>query len=248
MMSLKNKFAIVTGSSSGIGRAIAIRLAKEGCKVVVNCKDSIDKAEKVVEEIKGNDSESTFIRADVSKQEDVKQLFKEALDAFGSVDILINNASKQGSSEFWDDKDDEWEQHFRNDFMSAVMCSREFLKINKGKKVKKIVNISSIFGCGDHSNASFMPYSAAKAALNNFTKNLAREVAPNTLVNTIAPGYVRTPMWDNVDEKSIKACENETLIKRMILPEEIADAVRFLLSNDAMTGQVILVDGGLSLK
>jgi len=92
-----------------------------------------------------------------------------------------------------------------------------------------------------------MPYSAAKAALNNFTKNLAREVAPGTLVNAIAPGYVRTPMWDDADEKSIKACESETLIKRMILPEEIADAVLFLLKNDAMTGQVILVDGGLSL-
>jgi NAD(P)-dependent dehydrogenase (short-subunit alcohol dehydrogenase family) len=246
-MELKNKVAIVTGSSSGIGKAIALELAKCGCKVVVNCRKSEKKAAEIVTEIVNNGGEAIFIKADVSKKEEVEKLFSKTIEKFGEVDILINNASKQGGSEFLPTDNNEWLEHFNNDFLSAVMCSQEFMKL-KTKNIRKIVNISSLYGFGEFSCSSFMPYSAAKAALNNFTQNLAKLVAPEILVNTVAPGYVLTPHWNKVSEESIKSCENSTLIKRMIKPEEIADTTKFLIENDAITGQIIVVDGGLSLQ
>jgi NAD(P)-dependent dehydrogenase (short-subunit alcohol dehydrogenase family) len=246
-MELKNKVAIVTGSSSGIGEAIALELAQIGCKVVVNCRNSEKEAERIVTEIRDNGGEAIFIKADVSKKEEVEKLFSKTIEKFGAVDILINNASKQGGSDFLTTDNNEWLEHFNNDFLSAVMCSQEFVKL-KTKTLRKIVNISSLYGFGEFSCSSFMPYSAAKAALNNFTQNLAKLVAPDVLVNTVAPGYTLTPHWNSLSEDVIKSCVKSTLIKRMIKPEEIADAVKFLIENDAITGQTVMIDGGLSLQ
>lgn len=247
-MEIKNKTVLITGSSSGIGRACALEFAKQGANVIINCSKSIRKAKQTLEEIEKLSANCLFVQADVSVQKQVDQLFKKAIQRFGTINILVNNVSKQGPSDFFKAKNEIWKQFFQESLMSAVMCSKKFVSLNKEKKNKKIINVSSIFGLFDYGSKNFIPYSCAKAALNSLTKNLAKLVAPNILVNAVAPGYTRTPYWDNVSQKVIRACANEKLIKRLIKPEEIADAVVFLSKNDAITGQILLVDGGLSLS
>lgn len=247
-MEIKDEVVLITGSSQGIGKACALQFAKEGAKVIINCKKSIKNAEKTLKEIENLGVACSFIQADVSVQKDVNKLFKKAIQKFGKIDILVNNVSRQGASDFTKVSNKIWEEFYRETLLSAVMCCKKFISLNKNKKNKKIVNVSSIYGFFDFGSKNFMPYSAAKAAINSFTKNLAKLVAPNILVNAVAPGYTRTPYWDDVSQKDIKACASEKLIKRLIKPEEIADAVVFLAKSDAITGQIILVDGGLSLN
>jgi 3-oxoacyl-[acyl-carrier protein] reductase len=245
-MEIKDKIAVVTGSSRGIGKAILLSLAKKGAKVVINYRENELEALKVVKEIEDLGVEYKLIKADVGTQEGVDQLFDEAFKAFGHVDILINNASSQGGNDFKDESNDIWEKHFKNDFLSALMCSRKFVK--NSKQQGKIINISSVYGIGEKSSMSFMAYSAAKAAINNFTVNLAKKASPTIQVNAIAPGYTITDIWNGTSDEDFEACAKETLIKRMIKPDEIAHTAIFLCENDAITGQILVVDGGLGIK
>jgi 3-oxoacyl-[acyl-carrier protein] reductase len=246
-MMLKDKVAIVTGSTHGIGKATALLFAREKIKVVINCRKSKTEAGAIVEEIKKSGGQAIASVADVSTPEGVKELFSNTVKTYKRVDILVNNASKQGLTDFMDEKSTDWEEHYRNDFLSAVMCSREFLKKTKDKNPRRIVNVSSIFGLGDKSNYKFMAYSAAKAALNNFTMNLAKLAAPDTLVNAVLPGFTMTRAWDGTSELDLKSSSDETLIKRFIKPEEIAETILFLCRSDSVTGQLITVDGGLGI-
>ncbi len=246
-MNLKNKVVLVTGGAIGIGEAVSRMAAEKGAKVIVNYNRSKEEGEKLVKEIIENGGEAIAVKADVSKEDEVKNLFKSAVEEFGTVDVLVNNASYSVGEDFLKSTKKFWMGQMENNFSSAVMCSQEFVRLNQGKNEKKIINISSLYGQGGEAGSDFMAYAATKGALNNFTQNLAKASAP-ILVNAIAPGYVYTPQWFKNSEEAKKSFEEQTLIGRFIKPEEIADAVIFMAQNDALTGSILTIDGGLSLK
>lgn len=242
-MKLNNKIALITGASKGIGRAAAIAFAKEGCSVVVNFKSDAKAAQEVLEECNRYSKGNLLVRADVSKEKEVSEMCEKIKRQFSHLDILVNNAG------IFDDNDsatnaEAFENIFRNNFLSAVMVTKHILPL---MQEGKIVNISSIHGRLGHGRPTAAAYSAFKAALENWTKNLAKDLAPKILVNAVAPGRVATPMWGNPDAKEQEELGQVHLIKRMIQPEEIADAIVFLAKNDAVCGEVLTIDGGMGL-
>jgi 3-oxoacyl-[acyl-carrier protein] reductase len=247
-MTIKGKTVLITGGAIGIGEAISREFAKQGANVIINYNRSEKEAVSLVKELTKNyEIKAISIKADLSDSKEVENLFKLAAKQFSSIDILINNAGYSLGHDFLTSERGLWLKQYENNFLSSVECSQHFLSLeNKG--LRKIINISSIFGFDDKSDPEFMQYSASKAALNSFTKNLAKKFAPNVLVNAIAPGYVLTPQWETKSEQIKKDCMNETLIKRFIKPGEVSDAALFLAKNDAMTGTILLIDGGLALK
>jgi len=247
-MNVKNKTVLITGSSSGIGAATAKLFAKEGAKVVVNCKSNIKGAEAVVKQIKKAKGKAIAVQADISKQDDVDRLFSETKKAFGEVDILINNAGTARGKAFLDTTYEDWVNEFDDNLFGTVLCSQKAAKSMLKKKSGKILNTSSIRGLSSTGREGIMPYSASKAAVVNFTKTLAKELGPNIQVNAIAPGFVYTPNYDKAPDKVKKGFIDGTIIKRWIDVEEIAEAFLFLAKADAVTGQVIVVDGGFTLK
>jgi NAD(P)-dependent dehydrogenase (short-subunit alcohol dehydrogenase family) len=245
-MKLKNKVVIITGSSRGIGKAIAMLFAKEGAKVVINCKDHIDEAKKVVETIGENNA--FFVQADVSKEEDVKRLILETIKKFGRVDILVNNAGIIFREGDWKSGENIWHATMDINLTSAWLMIREVAPIMLKQKSGSIVNISSIYGF--LGAASVLAYSAAKGGVITMTKAMAKDLAPNIRVNAVAPGNVMTDMTKEAGEDVIKFFNEQTPLKRSAEPEEIARAVLFLASEDAsfITGELIVVDGGYSLR
>lgn len=161
------------------------------------------------------------------------------------LDALVNNAGEYADGKF--DNLDVWEGQIKNIFMSQVYMSNAFVKKGRSKNIRKIINISSVYGIPEMGNPDAPHYSAAKAAVVSLTMNLAKKYGPGILVNAIAPGYVWTPPWKNTSKEELKACEDLVKIGRFIKPEEIATMVVELLNNDAITGEVIRIDGGLHL-
>lgn len=245
-MKLKNKVAIVTGSSRGIGKATAILFAKEGAKVVINCKDQIEDAKKVVSAI-GN-TKAIFIQADVSKEEDVKRLVSETIKKFGKIDILVNNAGVIFREGDWKSNIDIWHATMDINLTSAWLMIREVVPIMIKNGSGSIVNISSIYGF--LGAASVLAYSSAKGGLITLTKSFAKELAPNIRVNAVAPGNVMTDMTKEAGKKLIEFFEKQTPLRRSAEPDEIAMAILFLVSNDAsfITGELLTVDGGYSIR
>ncbi len=240
-MNLGGKVAIVTGGSSGIGRAICLALAKEGCGVIFTFNTNEKGASETLERI----GEGNFkYQVDVRKETDINKFFNFVKKKFGKLDILVNNAGKTLRGDNLDVK--LWREVFDITLFPAVKFTAEGLKLmsNDGR----ILNISSIYGDGHTNNKKFVPFGAAKAALNNFTSTMAKNLAPGILVNGIAPGYVLTPLWGKLTDDQVKSNSSDQLINRFIKPEEIADVAIAVIKNDAMTGEVVVVDGGLSLK
>lgn len=245
-MKLKNKVAIITGSSRGIGKATAILFAKEGAEVVINCKDQTEEAKKVVNYIGKN--KAIFIQADVSKEEDVKRLVSETIKKFGKIDILVNNAGVIFREGDWKSNEDIWHTTIDINLTSAWLMIREVAPIMKKNGSGSIVNISSIYGF--LGVASMLAYSSAKGGIITLTKAFAKELAPNIRINAVAPGNVMTDMTKEAGDKVIKFFEQQTPLRRSAKPDEIAKAVLFLASNDAsfITGELLIVDGGYSLR
>ena len=242
-MNLKNKTVLVTGASKGIGRATAIAFAKEGCSVIINFKSDLTSAREVLTECNKYSKDNFIIKTDVTNESGVKEMFKQVKDRYGKLDVLINNSG------IFDSGDDPknvfaFKNIYENNFLSCVLVTKYALDI---MEEGKIVNISSVHGRLGHGSPEAIAYSAFKAALDSYTKNLAKDLAPKILVNAIAPGRVATPMWDNPDEKRQKELGKVHLIKRMIRPEEIAESIIFIAKNDAVCGEVLTVDGGMSL-
>jgi len=240
---MKDKVVLVTGSSSGIGQAIAIECANLGAQVLVHYRNNEKGAQETLKEVEKYTSGKVF-SADLTNLQEVKNLFENINKEFSQLDMLVNNAGEATPGEF--DDYDVWEKVMQNIFMSQVYCSNEFLKQER-KNLRKIVNISSVYGIADMGNPEFPHYSAAKAAINSFTCNLAKKYAPNVLVNAVAPGYTITPAWEGVSKEELKACEDLNKIKRFVNAEEVAQMVVAVLQNDAVTGEIIRVDGGLHL-
>lgn len=245
-MRLENKVAIITGSSRGIGRATALLFAKEGCKVVVNYKSRKEDAENVSKQI-GKDN-CIMVRADVSREEDVKKLVKETIDKFGKIDILVNNAGEIIRPSDWKSDMDTWKKTIDVNLTSAWLMTREVASIMKKQGKGSIINIVSVYGF--LGAAPVLAYTSAKGGLMTMTKSFAKELSPEIRVNAVAPSNVNTDMTKGAGEELIGYFRQQTPLKRIAEPEEIAAAILFLASDESsyITGEVLVVDGGYSLK
>jgi len=240
---LKNKVAIVTGGSRGIGRAIAYALAKNGTNVVINYIKNRDKAKEVAKEIKDLGQDAIIVQADISKWIDCKHLVNEAISAFDRIDILINNAGITTMKSIVNMTIEEWNRIIAVNLSGAFYCARAVAKYMVEKKWGRIINITSIGGIFGFPEES--AYSASKAGLIGLTKSLAKELTPyGILVNAIAPSCVETDMVSSLPD-DLKARMIIPPIGRFSRAEEIADVVVFLCRQTYISGETIMVAGAL---
>ena len=246
MTQLNDRVAVVTGGSRGIGRAIALELAKRGASVVVNYNASADAANAVVADIVSAGGKALAIQADVSLLADAERLIKTAVDQFGKLDILVNNAGTTRDNLIALMKEEDWDTVISTNLKSAWNCCKVGSRAMMRKRYGRIVNITSVSGIAG--NAGQSNYSASKAGLIGLTKSLARELAGRQItVNAVAPGFVKTDMTANLSDTIMDQVNKSIPLERLGTPEDIAYAVAFLVSNEAsyITGQVLSVDGGL---
>lgn len=236
-MELRGKVALVTGASRGIGRAIAVALAKKGCNVIINYARGEENAKKTEEMCKTYGVETLIAKADVSNREEVREMVEKAIQKFGRIDILVNNAGILGKTvRPMEITDEEWDRVLEVNLKGAFIVTQEVLKyMKKGK----IVNIASI--AGKDGGTVGAHYAASKGGLIALTFNLARHLAPDILVNAVAPGPVATDM---INEEMRERLRKLSLTGEIAKPEDIAHAVIFLLENDHITGEVVDVNGG----
>jgi 3-oxoacyl-[acyl-carrier protein] reductase len=247
-LSLENRVAVVTGGSRGIGRAVAMELAKRGAAVVVNYNKSPESAEQVVALIQTLGGRAAAFQADVSLFDQAAGLIKFAVDTFGDLQILINNAGITRDTLVMMMSEDDWDAVVDNNLKSTFNCSKAAVKHMMRRRYGRIINMASI--AGQMGNAGQTNYSASKAGQIGFTKALAREVASrNITVNAVAPGFVDTEILNSIPAEMMEAAMKLIPLGRKGQPEEIAYAVAFLASDQAayITGQVLGVDGGMAM-
>jgi len=247
-MFLKNRIAIVTGSSRGIGRAIALAFAKEGAHLVLNGRmTSLERLKELAREISTYGRDALMVRGNVGQARTARRLAEKTLKRFGRIDILVNNAgiSPMGSVEQIEEKD--WDDVLRVNLKSAFLCSKAVLPYMKKQKSGVILNISSGSGKSGGVGAH---YAASKGGLNTLTKSLAFEGGPHGIrANAISPGPIETEMADDLFTPERKSfLESVIPLGRLGKPEEIADAAVFLCSDEAgfITGEILELDGGLN--
>lgn len=245
-MSLEGKVALVTGASRGIGRAIALELAKKGADVGVNYAGNEEAAAQVVREIEGLGRKAIAIRADVSQGNQVEEMIKKMLDQFGHLHILVNNAGITRDNLLMRMKEEEWDQVLNINLKGAYHCTKAVLRPMMKQRWGRIINIASVSGSfGTQGQAN---YAASKAGLVALTKTTAREVATRGItVNAVSPGFIQTEMTDVLSEDYQKQLLSQIPMGRYGLPEEVAKLVAFLVSDDAsyITGQTIHINGGM---
>ena len=243
MESSQNKTIVVTGGSKGIGAEIVKTLAMENYNVILNYNKSKEQAELIKKKLKTNEKKVEIFKADVSKREEAKELIKFALKKFGTIDVLINNAGISQTKMFLDITDEDWNLMLQNNLTSAFYCIQEALPTMIQRKNGLIVNISSIWGITGGSCE--VHYSAAKAGLDGMTKALAKELGPSNIrVNSIAPGMIDTDMNKEYSENEINEIKEETPLKKIGKPAEIAKCVKWLIEDNFTTGQIISPNGG----
>lgn len=242
---LDNKVALVTGGAKGIGRAVALELARNGAKVAINYNTSEKEAKEVSKEIEKLGGKYFLIKADVSKLQEVKKMVEKVAEKFGKIDILVNNSGVIEQVKFEDMSEEIMNKMIDTNLKGTAYCIKAVLPYMKKQGNGKIVNISSIAGiAGSMVNAM---YGAAKAGVINMTKTLSRELAEYKInVNSVAPGVTKTDMISEIDEEIIDKYSKETPMKRIAEPEDVAKAVLFFASSqsDFITGQNLIVDGG----
>lgn len=245
MAELKNKVAIVTGGSRGIGAAISEELAKNGVNLVINYNSNSEAADKKVAELKELGVDALAVQADVSKSEDAKKLVEAAVEKFGQVDILVNNAGITRDSTFKKLSEEDWRQVIDVNLNSVYNTTSVALPHLTEAEAGRIINISSIIG--QFGGFGQTNYAAAKAGLIGFTKSLALETAKTNLtVNAICPGYIGTEMVAAIPEKVLDGLKAKIPQKRLGKPEEIAKGVVFLCKDgDYITGQQLNINGGI---
>lgn len=246
MQRLKDKAALVTGASRGIGRAIALRLAQEGARVCVNFRTQQAAAEEVVAAIHAGGGEAVAMGADVGAAEPARQLVENAQKHFGRLDILVNNAGVVRDNLLLTMDDEEWRTVEATNLDSCFYCCRAAARFMLRQRAGRIINISS--AAGEKPNRGQVNYAASKGGINALTRALAAELAPkNITVNAVAPGMIETEMSREVRELAGDKILPYIMLNRYGRPEDIAAAVAFLASPDAdyITGEVLRVDGGL---
>ena len=247
-MDFSGKVAVVTGGSRGIGRAIALELGQSGASVLINYHQSADAAEAVKSEIEAAGGQAAIFQADISDFSQAEALIKQAIELFGDLHILVNNAGITRDGLIMTMKEADWDTVIETNLKSTFNCSKPAVRHMLRKRYGRIINISSI--SGDMGNAGQTNYSASKAGQIGFTKALAREVAArNVTVNAVAPGFIETEIWDSVPEDIQKNLMDVIPLGRVGQTHEIAKAVAFLASDDAtyITGHVLVVDGGMAM-
>lgn len=245
-MRLSGKTALVTGSTRGIGRAVAERLAAEGAFVTVSGR-SQEQAEQVAAEIVAAGGKAIGIAADVAVPESAEELVRKAIEAMGRLDILVNNAGITRDNLFVRMKRDEWDTVLDVNLHGVYNCTRAAARPMMRQRYGRIINISSIVGLTG--NVGQTNYAASKAAVIGFSKSLARELASrNITVNVVAPGYIKSDMTDELSDDIRETMMAQIPMGRVGEPAEVAHAVLFLASDESsyMTGQTLVVDGGMS--
>jgi NAD(P)-dependent dehydrogenase (short-subunit alcohol dehydrogenase family) len=252
VLDFKNKVAVVTGSSRGIGRAVALALARGGCAVTINYHKNRDKANEVVNSIRQMGGKAIAVKCDVSKREEVENLFAATIDAFNKVDILVNNAGVGFVASFLETTDEIWDKNMEINLRGVFLCTQIAARYMIDRNYGKIVNISSNSGFG-----IAMPgdtsYAVSKAGVIQLTKSAAFELGKhNIYANCIAPGAVETDMLreearsDEEYEKLLEGRRNASSLGITGTPEDIANAVLFFASDKSryISGKILLVDGG----
>lgn len=241
-----NKVALITGASRGIGKQIAITLAKEGYEISLNCRKQNEEVLKIKEEIENNNVKCLIVEGDVSKFEEAEKITKQTIEEFGQIDVLVNNAGITKDMLLLRMKEEEFKSviniNLGGTFNVTKNVSAYMMKARKGR----IINLASVVGISG--NAGQSNYAASKAGIIGFTKSLAKELASrNILVNAIAPGFIKTDMTDVLKSDVKDKILEEIPLKREGTAEDVANVVKFLASNDSsyITGQVIVVDGGM---
>ena len=234
-----NKVVVVTGSSRGIGANIVKTLAKKGYRVILNYNKSENYAQNVQKELINVD----IFKADVSKKAEAVSLINFAIEKYGKIDVLINNAGISQSKLFTDLTDEDWNNIINSNLNSAFFCSREAAKNMIHNKSGLIINISSIWGITGASCE--VAYSTSKAALNGFTKALAKELGPSNIrVNAIAPGIINTDMNNYLSNEELESIKEEIPLERIGETIDISKCVEWLIEDNYTTGQIISINGG----
>lgn len=243
---LTGKNALVTGSSRGIGRAIALELGRQGANVAINYAGNEQKAQEVVEELQSLGVKSFKIQANVADESAVKTMVKQTIDTFGTLDILVNNAGITRDNLLMRMKVDEFDDVIETNLKGAFLCTKAVTRQMMRQRYGKIINIASIVGVSG--NPGQANYVAAKAGLIGLTKSTAKELATrNILVNAVAPGFITTDMTDELTDEQKEEVFRTIPLEKLGEPEDIAHVVAFLASERAnyITGQTIHVDGGM---
>ena len=243
---LKGKNALVTGGSRGIGKAIALELARQGANVAVNYAGNEVKAQAVVEEIESMRVKSFKVQADVAEESDVKGMVKEVISQFGSFDILVNNAGVTRDNLLMRMKTEEFDQVINTNLKGVFLCTKAVTRQMMKQRSGKIINVSSIVGVSG--NPGQANYVAAKAGVIGLTKSTAKELASRNIhVNAVAPGFISTDMTDELTDEQRESMLAMIPLAKLGSAEDVANVVRFLASEDAnyITGQTIHIDGGM---
>jgi len=249
-MKLKNKVALITGASRGIGRSIALEFANEDAIVIVNYNKSEKEAEELISIINKNGKKASVIKADISIISDITRMKEEIIKKYGKIDILVNNAGIYQKNNFFDSTEHSWDLTMNINLKGPYFCSQIIGKEMLSQKSGCIINISSNSGIMPRKNKG-IEYGVSKAGLIYLTQSLALTLAPDVRVNCIAPGYTETEMSSLYKNSKLRAeIEKNIPLNRINMPEDVAKAALFLASEDSrnITGQIIIIDGGYNLR
>ncbi len=254
-MDVNGKAALITGGATGIGKAAAIRLARQGCSVAVNYSRSVDAAAATVAELEAFGAAAIAVQGNVASDDDCRRMVATTVEAFGRLDVLVNSA---GTTVFvdHDDLDGVTAEDFQHLYavntvgpFQMMRAAADHLRADGGGDVVNISSVSGVAGVG-----SSLPYCASKAALNNLTVTMARVLAPEVRVNAVAPGFVTGRWWkekqsEEVHDMVVDALENSVPLQAVCDPDDVAGTVMgFITGNDLATGQIQVLDGGMLIK
>lgn len=241
-----DKVAMITGATRGIGKQIALTLANEGYNIVLNYRTENDELKQLKNEIESKKVKCLIVQGDVTNFEDCKQMIGSAIEEFGKVDVLVNNAGITKDMLLARMKEEDFKQVIDVNLVGTFNMTKNVISYMMKARNGRIINISSVVGIAG--NAGQTNYSASKAGIIGFTKSLAKEVASrNILVNAVAPGFIETNMTEVLKQEVKDEIAKNIPLKRMGTPQDVANVVKFLASEDSsyITGQVISVDGGM---